>query len=485
MRTHDQDESLSTRARRSSDRALREIAASRETIVVGAGAAGTLAAIHLLSRPETRRVILVERACRFGRGLAYSTTNPAHLLNVQAGRMSISSAAPEHFVSWLGNRLPSVDQGSYAPRVLYGDYLTDALTVAGTHGRLQTVTGEAVSLSTDGALVHVGLADGSTLVGSEAILALGNPATANPPFATPELLRSHRYIPEPWARGSLDRVTSGDIVLIGSGLTAIDVALTLSGRPVRLHAVSRHGLLPHAHQDPPSVPVQPAIDARPGLSRLICTLRAASAETGDWRAVIDGLRPRTQRLWQGLTAEEQQRFLRHGASYWNIHRHRMPPEIGDRIAALMQNGRLTLHAGTISGTAERATAVDVHVKPRRSRASQTIGASYVINCTGPRLRLFDDPPALVSDLIRQGLARSDHHGIGLETTDHGSLIQADGTPSQQLYTLGTPRRGTLFESTAIPELRAQAEQLATAIRATRSHREPPAIPYLSTAFGNQ
>ena len=78
--------------------------------IVGDGFTGSLLALHLLQRCRSGdRIYLIERNAQFGRGLAYSTGNPNHLLNVRAGNMSAYSDQPDHFVEWL-RRLPKATQ---------------------------------------------------------------------------------------------------------------------------------------------------------------------------------------------------------------------------------------------------------------------------------------------------------------------------------------------------------------------------------------
>jgi uncharacterized NAD(P)/FAD-binding protein YdhS len=453
------------------------------TLVIGGGAAGTLAAIHLLEL-GAGPVALIERTAPLGRGTAYRTGEPAHLLNVPAGRLSVSSREPEAFVEWLTERHPRAGAATFAPRGLYGEYLAESLLAAAlASGSLSVVSDEAVSLSLQGPEVTVGLAAGGRVSGARAILALGAPGPGDPLRGTGDPQRLHRYVPDPWAPGALDPIEAEDVVLIGSGLTAVDIALSLSRRPIRIHLVSRHGLLPHAHA-PAAPPLQTVVDGRHGPARLLRALRAAAANGNDWRSIVDGLRPGTQRLWHDLGPEGQAQLLRHGASFWNVHRHRMAPQTAARIDELRQGGVLTVRAARIARVTERGRDLEVQMVLRGRGEAVTERAGYLINCTGPRLRLFDDPPALVRDLVRQGLARPDSHGIGLDTAADGRLLASAGEASLRLFALGALRRGTLWESTAIPELRAQAEALAADVRSEAARPRGAAVNELRAAGGS-
>jgi uncharacterized NAD(P)/FAD-binding protein YdhS len=63
--------------------------------ILGGGASGSLAATALLERSDAD-VIVVEPRPRLGRGVAYSTPDPQHRLNVPAGSMSAYPDDPDH-----------------------------------------------------------------------------------------------------------------------------------------------------------------------------------------------------------------------------------------------------------------------------------------------------------------------------------------------------------------------------------------------------
>ena len=431
-------------------------------VVVGGGAAGALAALHLVHSTD-REVTVVERTGRFGPGIAYGTTDAAHLLNVPAGRLSFSSDAPTDFVDWLRSRVPDANGHTFAPRAWYGEYLRHRLDAAAASGRLRLQEGEAVSAEATADGYVLVLVDGRRLRAETLVLALGNARTDDPLPPVEALRSSPRYLADPWAPGKLDAIGGGEVLLVGSGLTAVDVALTLSHRPVRLTLVSRHGRLPQSHSGTPAAASAPGeLPSSPvGLLRAI---RAAAAGTDDWRSVVDGLRPRTQELWRSLDVDAQAQFMRHLTSYWNIHRHRMAPEVHDRLSALQRDDRLRVIAGTISAAEVRDDSVSVGVRTRDSR-NVAVEACYVVNCTGPAASLIDRPAPILRSLLEQGLTVADAHRIGVLTADDGALVGADGARVPRLFAVGPIRRGTLWESTAVPELRVQAERLAAIVAA--------------------
>ncbi|GAA3194723.1 MULTISPECIES: FAD/NAD(P)-binding protein [Streptomyces] len=448
--------------------------------VAGAGAAGTLAAARLLdtaARTGRRTVVdLVDPAPHTGRGLAYGTDDPRHLLNVPAGRMSARPDAAGDFVRWLSARTGhEADPGAYVPRALFGDYLAadldrsaaaarDAATVRRHHDRVL-----AVEQLPDG--VRLRLRTGATLDADAVILALGNlePATA---WLPPGLARSPRFVADPWRPGALaDIPADQDVLLVGTGLTMCDTARTLAAPGRTVHAVSRHGLLPQPHAAPGAAAAPPA---RPGgrspltaphdltgLKRLVRHRAALHRRLhGDWRPAVDELRPHIPLLWQQLPPSDRQRFLATELREWEVHRHRLPPATDRALTAARQSGLLTVRAAEVTGadTADDGRTVTVRLSDGRSL---TVGA--VVNCTGTESRVGQLADPLVRGLLASGTAAPGPHGLGFDTASDGRLLAAGGRPAAPVWTLGQLRRGNLWETTAIPEIRVQAGELATRI----------------------
>jgi uncharacterized NAD(P)/FAD-binding protein YdhS len=118
--------------------------------------------------------------------------------------------------------------------------------------------------------------------------------------------------------------------------------------------------------------------------RLIRTQGEAAEKAGSgWRAVMDSLRPFTQEIWRSLSFKEGRRFLRHVRPYWDVHRHRIAPAIGARIASQIQDGQIEIHAGRIKAYAEDIDGVDVTYRDRESGQLERLRVDRVINCTGP------------------------------------------------------------------------------------------------------
>ncbi|MEJ3655444.1 FAD/NAD(P)-binding protein [Actinomycetes bacterium KLBMP 9759] len=424
---------------------------SARTVIIGAGAAGTMAAVRLVEAARGTEVVLVDECVAAGRGVAYADGEPAHLLNTPAGRMSAHPADPDHFVGWASRRSGRiVASGEFLPRRDFGAYLGDVLR--GARG-VRHVRARAVGIDDRGLL----LSDGSTMAFDAAVLAVGT----FPPDTgwAPEPLRTHPgFVADPWAAGALDAVPeTDDVLLVGTGLTMVDVAIALD-RPGRtVHAVSRSGLLPRAHAEPASarhpLPAEPHTDLDALRGLYLQRLRAGR----DWRAVVDGFRPVTAQLWQALPAADRARFLREDLRRWEVRRHRMAPSTAARLKRMRTAGRLRVHKGEVA-----AATADLRITLSGCRR---LAVGAVIGCTGATtdLRTVRDP--LLRSLFDAGLAAPGPCRVGLDTASDGRLLPT----AAPLWTLGATRKGNLWESTAFPEIREQAAALAAAISAHLAH----------------
>lgn len=447
--------------------------------VIGAGFSGTMVAVHLLREARTPlRVVLIERAETAGVGVAYREQSDRHLLNVRAEGMSAFPDQPGHFVKWLIEQRGDeslVNPAAFMPRRLYGQYLRALLSEAAANCardvRLELVNDEITGLGLRDGRVSLKRTAGAPLLVDQAVLALGNPGPADPAVADPAFYGSPLYQAHAWSsQGLLSLRLDDAVLLVGSGLTTLDWIASLAERGHRgpIHIVSRRGLLPQEHRiaprhalgfDPQALPSR----VRPLLRAIRAEVEALASRGGDWRSVIDALRPQLQALWQGLPAIERQRFLRHVRSHWDSHRHRAAPRHLDTVQRLMRQGQLELLAARPLAYLERGDSVDVHLRPRGRDVTLVRSVHRVVNCTGPDSNYRRLNPPLLQSLCEQGLATVDSLGLGLATDADGALIDSRGKASTLLHTLGPTRKGSLWETTAVPEIRVQAQALASAL----------------------
>jgi uncharacterized NAD(P)/FAD-binding protein YdhS len=439
--------------------------------IIGAGFSGSLLAVQLLRRfLPGGRVYLMEKNANFGRGLAYSTGNPNHVLNVRAGRMSAFADEPEHFADWLRSHAEAAAGWSgsdrFVPRRLYGAYIQDLLGneiwQAGNGRNLYLVPDEAVALwqRPDGLSVQV--RSGRTYEVDVAVLATGN-------FPHDDTAAHHYANPwSPQALAGLD--PEAPVLLIGTGLTMIDTVISLldqaHGGPI--HAVSRRGLLPRRHGEAPPQPPLPLaeIDCSSVASMLHTVrqaVRCARDEENAWRSVVDALRPYTQQIWQNLSTEEKSRFLRHLRPWWDVHRHRMAPAVADVIDDAIRRRQLKLQAARLQAMAPDRQGVTVTLRKRGSDQLEDLRVARVIDCSGPQCDYARIDSPLVRDLLSQGMARPDPLNLGLDVTADSAVINRWGVPSRQIYALGPVTRGLFWEITSVPDIREQCWKVASLI----------------------
>ena len=438
-------------------------------VVIGGGFSGAALAAQLLRRGRPVHVVLVNRFGPIGRGVAYRTRIEAHVLNVPAAGMSALADEPDHFLRWASARDGAIGPATFVSRRIYGEYLEALLRESESAGaargaRLERVVGEVRDLEpragAPGATVV--FADGSRREADRIVLALGNYSPNDPPAEGAEFYAAERYVRDPWIRGALDVIRDGEaVLLLGTGLTMMDIALDLASRGTALpiRAVSRHGLLPHGHAlagpAPPAPP--PGELSLRGWTRWV---RRRALETGDWRAVVGALRETTPSIWQGLSEKDRSRFLRHLRPWWDIHRHRAAPGTSKAIAGLLEHGELQIRAARVVRYETENGGVRVHVGPRGAENTETIFVERVVNCTGPSsdVRRVRDP--LLDALLARGLMTPDANRLGVEVSAECALLDAEGAPSATIFLVGPLLKARFWEATAVPELRRHAKNVA-------------------------
>lgn len=444
--------------------------------ILGGGAAGTLAAIHLLQAHAGRiRLAVIEPRGALGEGVAYSTSDPGHLLNVVAGGMSAFPADPLHFVRYLARsgRVDGLGEGAearlaerYVPRMEYGRYLRD--TLAGLAPAPLHLRDEAVDVSRRSAgngPWDVRLASGRVVAARTVLLATGNFPRSLP------LGDGAAVVDHAWDFDALATVPAeADVAILGSGLSMVDALLSLAagGHRGTVRVLSRHGLMPLPHVSGRGA-AGDVEDLLPlGVRARMQVLRARAAaharEGRPWQWTMDRLRPHGPRLWQSLGEAGQRRFLRHAHRYWDIHRHRIAPEVAAQVAELQRTGRFRIEAGRIQSVTRcagpGANRYEITFRARGSDRLDRVRVDRVFACTGIETRLDRMPGELLPALARRGLAVAGPHGLGVATDLNGALLDRDGRAQRDLLAIGSLRIGELWESTAVPELRLQAAALA-------------------------
>ncbi|TPI12169.1 FAD/NAD(P)-binding protein [Mesorhizobium sp. B4-1-1] len=433
-------------------------------IIVGGGASGVVLAAHLLKSPNPDlRVTLIEKRPHFGQGMAYSTLLSAHVLNVNASGMSGYADDPTHFARWVLERgLARPDQGPfYAPRSLYARYLQELLDGLVERERdtrrLRLIREESLSIAPTHAGVEVALANGTSVVAHLAVLATGHDEQ-------PGAFQGHAVRMGTEADTMLD--PQAQVLLLGTGLSMVDAFLSLEQRGHRgaIVAVSRRGLLPSPHRKGNPIKLDIAdIPLGTELSYFVGWFRNLIRETqkagGDWRDVVDGLRPFNQTIWQNWPSSAKRRFVEHTKAWWDIHRHRMAPEVYARVTGAVRSGRIRLVAGRVVNV-EANGGFAVKIQPRGRQDVETLDVARIYDCMGIARDISRTSNGVVRSLVERGLARPDPLRLGLDVTAKCELIAADGTVSSKLLAVGPLTRGTFFEIDAIPDIRVQCAKLS-------------------------
>ncbi|PZO80835.1 MAG: FAD-dependent oxidoreductase [Mesorhizobium amorphae] len=437
------------------------MSASRTVLIVGGGASGTILAHALLRReaPDLR-VVIVEKREALGRGLAYSTREPDHLLNVAATNMGAMPDQPRHFAEWLGPRADVPDLALFhAPRMLFGDYLGALVAPALADGRLVHLRATCLSLGmrADGS-VEARLDDGTRVVAGAAVLATGHDEAQVPSrpfavrFAGPEDLPEDRSAP---------------VLIMGTGLSMADAWLSLQRREHRgsVTAVSRRGLFPARHRpnqplklDRADIPFGTDLTYFMGWFRDL--VHETEAKGGDWRDVVDGLRPFNQQIWRNWPAGAKRRFFEHTKAWWDIHRHRMAPSVHTRVSRAVAQGAIRLFPGRLIHAEKAEGGWTATLQRRRTRKEETVFAATILDCTGIATDPAQGGNPLIRSLIAAGTARTDPLRIGLDVTLDCRLVDREGKAEAPIFAVGPPTRGAFLEIDAVPDIRVQCQRVA-------------------------
>ena len=441
-------------------------------VIIGGGFSGLALALHLARHPQAHRLTslhIVDPAVHLGLGAAYSTPFASHLLNVRFSDMSALAEEPTHLARWL-ERQGSALTSNFIERRLFGTYLqhcfAECFDTPDWHQRLVHVKARAVKVDGphDNAPAALRLDDGTRLEADRLALCLGN--TSGRPPHVPGLaeIRQPLAIMEPWRWDTLDNLpASGHVFILGSGLTMIDTVLALQERGFsgRITAMSRHGLVPLPHLAQPDTPIAPpsSLDAI-APTQLAQRVRAAANKHPHWQTVVVSLRSSTSHLWQQWSDLQKRQYVRHLKPYWEAHRHRVAPEISQRINAMRESGQLVLGGGRLIGVEQIRGQLHLTLQPRHSHIPEHRAVDCLVNCTGQDINWQRSPAPLVQSLLQGGWVVPHPLALGIQADSAGGVINRAGEVSSWLWAIGSALIGRDMESIAVPELRRQAWRTA-------------------------
>ncbi|MBK6770919.1 MAG: FAD/NAD(P)-binding protein [Ignavibacteria bacterium] len=447
--------------------------------IIGGGFCGAATFIQLVRQSEfPLNIVLINKENQIPKGLAYSSFNERHVLNVPAGKMSIFPEEPDHFINWIRSKkeyhifaddeLPD----TFIPRVIYGKYLeeifNDTISNLPDHISVNIINDEAVDIDLSDSGNSVKLKSGSEIFADKIVLAIGNFLPDNPKIRDNSFYNSEKYFQNPWNRKAVEGLKDNDnVLIIGTGLTMVDnvISLTDIGFKGKIYSVSTNGYFPLSHKKrKPYTDILEELHPPYEISKLYSLFRKhikivlSKGISGE--AVVDAVRPKTQEIWLSLSMEDKIRFMAHIRHLWGVARHRLPKNIFLQMQDLISKGRLEIIGGRLQEIKEISDHVLVTIKEKKSQNIKELIVSRVINCTGPKTDISKIDQPLISNLYKKGLIVPDEMRLGINALPDGTIIHSDNTLSSKLFTTGSLLKGILWESTAVPELRIQAKSLA-------------------------
>ena len=455
--------------------------------IIGGGFTGAVTAFHLGRAPTgPARIVVIEPRETLGQGLAYSTADPSHRINVPAARMTLDCARKSGLQDWLdaqgiplspGTRLPTGE--AFVQRRLVANYVGDALAPLLASGRVRHLRASAVAAERAGGRFRVRCDDGSALAADLLVIATSHPPPGIPAVFA-DLARSPHLIPDSSDAARVAEVarTAPNVLVVGTGLTSADVIASLDrqGHAGRITALSRRGLRSRGHAigyaesaaDFAAAPSRTAL----GLLRRIRQAVRRDAQAGlPWQAALDNVRRDGPAIWAALPLAERARLLRWLRVWWDVHRFRIAPQVEAVLDRLIVEGRLTLAPGRLLSARQAEAGIDVTWRGRDLRPRSEV-FNAVILTTGPAHGGILAGSPVLSSLAETGLIRADPLHLGLDVAQGCHAVGKGGTIQPDLLVAGPLARGHVGELMGIPEVTAHAQQVADRLAQLLGAREP-------------
>jgi len=453
--------------------------------IIGAGFTGTMTAVNLIKKTaEPIEIILVNEKKTRHKGIAFDPYSRQHLLNVTTSKMSAYHDDKDHFLNWTMRHKKYADKDrniiadSFLPRYLYGEYLEDVWedTVTSPEAsrvRITHIDGYVTDLDVRDDLATMTIHDGRRIDVDACIITSGNNAPGNPRIRNNNFYKSPNYFQNPWAVDAVSDIRSNrPILIVGNGLTMVDTVLGLreNGFDNEIYSISPNGfnILPHRHngfvytrlldelkEDATFLDIVKLFNKHIKLIREF----GLSAEP-----VVDSLRPHTQRIWQRLTTQEKRIFINRFRNLWGVARHRIPLHIYDKLQKQRIDDKLNIRAGKLLDLNEKNGYVEAEYWNKKTQRNEYLEVSRVINCTGPETDISRMEGSFLYKCLCKGYIVQDEFKLGINAdADTYQVLDKYGRKIRNLFTIGSSLRGMLWESTAVNELRQQAEKLSEVI----------------------
>jgi len=459
--------------------ALAETDKPMKIAIIGGGFCGILTAINLLRDREQRlHIHIVNKEYDVAKGVAYDPHTARLLLNVPNKGMSAFPDIPDHFLQWLieqePGQLAAKDKlaHEFSTRKKYGEYLgqlwRDELDKQGYNKRVSIYKDNALDIIETGDQLQVRLSNYPDIVADVVVLATGNDQPNFTSGLNASLKNSDLYFGDPWKKECVENLgAKNDILIIGNGLTMVDTVLGLADNGCKqvIHTISPHGyrLKPWQEDKEPYDTSILGDDTR--LIDLVKTInkhrKIADRLDQSIYPVVDFLRPKIQSVWLTFNEQEKQQFITKLSSFWDRIRHRLPSQMHNFITDMCAKGDLVTHKGYIVSTVNTDDGLQVTINSDGNL--KTLNIQRIINCTGPDTDITRSGNELLSNLAKKGLICPGPFNLGINTCPDGSVITANEQHRHNLFVIGNNLKGVLWESSAVPELRVQAQKLAKRI----------------------
>lgn len=451
-------------------------AAGGTVAVIGGGFTGAAVAHQLARRaPGAFRIVVIEPRAELGAGVAYSTTDPAHRINVPAARMSVVPSDPRHFSRWLeADGALTADPEALTPdgrafprRAVFGRYVAETIDPDLLSGAIEHRRARAAGVSWRDGRYAVTLSDDDVVDADFLVLAASHPSpTAPRAFAT--LSGDPRLIADTQDRAALAAVPrDARVLIVGSGLTMADIVASLEARGHQgpVVAVSRRGLLSRGHAATAgefgAFTENPSVTALAILRRIRLTVAAASAEGRPWQHVLDAARTQARAIWAALPVGERRQVVRRLRPFWDVHRFRVAPQVEAAVNRMRASGQLTLVRAEPIGSVAADDGIAVRLRTPAGETERTFDA--VALATGPAHRTIVETDPLIASLAGAGLLTPDLLGLGLAVDQLSRAIGPDGRASEGFYVAGPLARAAFGELMGLPEVARHAEEVAVAV----------------------
>lgn len=455
----------------------------RTIAIVGGGFAGTMTAVHLMQHADfPLNIIIINNRFPLVKGIAYATPYAEHLLNVPVSSISAFSLHADHFFNWLSRHQDFKDipaeilKNSFAPRKVYAEYL-DIVWAATLENKseqvnLQLIEDEVINVISNNDSFDIELQNASTLKADYVVLATGNAIPKNIPIADTSFYDSKLYYKNPWDDNCMQNLKSErDILIIGNSLTMIDAVISLQskGFSKKIYTMSPHGfaIMPDATVPSYDHDILSEIPRPYRLYDLVKLInkhmKRCEREGLSKVAVVNSIRYELQNIWFDFSIDDRRYFLKRVSSIWNAWRHRTPAGMYERISNLINSGKLVPITGRLVSLTEKDGYVAARINDKKAVKEINLDVERVINCTGSQIDV-QLPGSLLNTLYNAGLIDADPLRISLNAdAETNRVIDRDGNISPNIYTLGNNMKGILWETTGVPEIRTQAENVATGL----------------------